>query len=710
MFQNNMKQRMNWEDFYGPNLGYALELYDQYAEDPDSIDPDLKDMFDELGAPPSQIKEASGTKEQGRVTADLIQKIAAAVKLAEDIRTYGHLNASVNPLRKDPKKSELFPLSEYGLTEEEMKAIPASVICKDAPANITNGLEAIQHLRNTYKRTISFEFDHVHDFEERAWITKMVESGELFRKNSPEKLSAVLERLTEVEGFEQFLHRTFVGQKRFSIEGLDALVPVLDDIIAQSVKAGTTNVNIGMAHRGRLNVLAHVLGKPYEIIFSEFQHAPNKDLVPSEGSTGISYGWTGDVKYHLGADRQLQDAETKSARITLANNPSHLEFINPIVEGSTRAAQETRTQKGYPVQDETKSLAILIHGDAAFPGEGIVAETLNLSSLKGYQVGGAIHIIANNMIGFTTESDESRSTKYASDLAKGYEIPIVHVNADDPEACLSAVKFAVEYRKRFNKDFLIDLIGYRRYGHNEMDEPSTTQPMLYDAVRKHPTVKRIFAEKLVSEGLISEEQAQNIETAVTKRIEDAYKKVPAKKEDAVREIELPEPVSNGFPDVDTAIDFDVLRKLNGELINWPESFNVFGKLKRILERRAKAFDDDRKVEWSLAESLAFASILKDGTPIRLTGQDSERGTFAQRNLVLHDSETGEEFVALHHLDDCAASFTVHNSPLSEGSVLGFEYGYNVYSPETLVMWEAQYGDFANAAQVYFDQFISAGRA
>ncbi len=710
MFQNNMKQRMNWEDFYEPNLGYALELYDQYAEDPDSIDPDLKDMFDELGAPPSQIKEASGTKEQGRVTADLIQKIAAAVKLAEDIRTYGHLNASVNPLRKDPKKSELFPLSEYGLTEEEMKAIPASVICKDAPANITNGLEAIQHLRNTYKRTISFEFDHVHDFEERAWITKMVESGELFRKNSPEKLSAVLERLTEVEGFEQFLHRTFVGQKRFSIEGLDALVPVLDDIIAQSVKAGTTNVNIGMAHRGRLNVLAHVLGKPYEIIFSEFQHAPNKDLVPSEGSTGISYGWTGDVKYHLGADRQLQDAETKSARITLANNPSHLEFINPIVEGSTRAAQETRTQKGYPVQDETKSLAILIHGDAAFPGEGIVAETLNLSSLKGYQVGGAIHIIANNMIGFTTESDESRFTKYASDLAKGYEIPIVHVNADDPEACLSAVKFAVEYRKRFNKDFLIDLIGYRRYGHNEMDEPSTTQPMLYDAVRKHPTVKRIFAEKLVSEGLISEEKAQNIETAVTKRIEDAYKKVPAKKEDAVREIELPEPVSNGFPDVDTAIDFDVLRKLNGELINWPESFNVFGKLKRILERRAKAFDDDRKVEWSLAESLAFASILKDGTPIRLTGQDSERGTFAQRNLVLHDSETGEEFVALHHLDDCAASFTVHNSPLSEGSVLGFEYGYNVYSPETLVMWEAQYGDFANAAQVYFDQFISAGRA
>ncbi|KYD02527.1 2-oxoglutarate dehydrogenase E1 component [Bacillus atrophaeus] len=710
MFQNSMKQRMNWEEFYGPNLGYALELYDQYVKDPKSIDPDLKDMFDELGAPPSQIKEASGTKEPGRITADLIQKIASAVKLAEDIRTYGHLNASVNPLRKDREKRELFPLSDYGLTEQEIKEIPASVICKDAPKNITNGIEAIEHLRNTYKKTISFEFDHVHHFEEREWLTNMVESGELFQKNSPEKLAAVLERLTEVEGLEQFLHRTFVGQKRFSIEGLDALVPVLDDIIAKSVKAGTTSVNIGMAHRGRLNVLAHVLGKPYEIIFSEFQHAPNKELVPSEGSVGISYGWTGDVKYHLGAKRHLKDAETKSARITLANNPSHLEFIDPIVEGSTRAAQETRTQSGYPEQDETKSLAILIHGDAAFPGEGIVAETLNLSSLNGYQVGGAIHIIANNMIGFTTESDESRSTKYASDLAKGYEIPIVHVNADDPEACLSAVKFAVEYRKKFNKDFLIDLIGYRRYGHNEMDEPSTTQPMLYDAVRKHPTVKQIFAEKLIKEGQISEETVQNIEQSVAKRIEDAYQKVPAKKEDAVREIELPEPVSNGFPDVDTSIHFDVLRKLNGELVNWPESFNVFGKLKRILERRAKAFDDDRKVEWSLAESLAFASILKDGTPIRLTGQDSERGTFAQRNLVLHDSETGKEFVPLHHLSDCEASFAVHNSPLSEGSVIGFEYGYNVYSPETLVIWEAQYGDFANAAQVYFDQFISAGRA
>ncbi|WP_345807707.1 2-oxoglutarate dehydrogenase E1 component [Bacillus pumilus] len=710
MFQNDVKQPLSWEEFHGPNLGYVLELYDQYVQDPTSVDEDLRGIFDELGAPPSEMKEEIGKKENSVVTSEQIQKIASVVKLAEDIRTYGHLNASVNPLRKEKELQELFPLKEYGLTEDDVKNIPISIISPDAPKHISNGIEAINHLRNTYKRTISFEFDHVHDFEERNWLSKSIESGELFKKKPADKLVSVFKRLTEVEQFEQFLHKTFVGQKRFSIEGLDALVPVLDEIISESVTQGTSNINIGMAHRGRLNVLAHVLGKPYEIIFSEFQHAPNKELVPSEGSIGISYGWTGDVKYHLGADRQIKDEDTKSARVTLANNPSHLEFIDPIIEGSTRAAQELRTQKGYPVQDVEKALAILIHGDAAFPGEGIVAETLNLSQLVGYQVGGTIHIIANNMIGFTTESNESRSTKYASDLAKGFEIPIVHVNADDPEACLAAVQLAVEYRKRFKKDFLIDLIGYRRYGHNEMDEPSTTQPMLYDAVRKHKTVKNIFADKLVTEGLLTKEQREEIEQAVATRIEEAYQKVPSKKEHTIQEIELPEPVSNGFPVVDTSVEFDVLRKLNEELISWPDDFQVFGKLKRILEKRAKVFTDDRKVEWSLGEALAFASILKDGTPIRMTGQDSERGTFAQRNLVLHDSQTGDEFIALHELSDANASFTVHNSPLSEGSVIGFEYGYNVYSPETLVIWEAQFGDFANAAQVYFDQFISAGRA
>ena len=465
-----------------------------------------------------------------------------------------------------------------------------------------------------------------------------------------------------------------------------------------------------MAHRGRLSVLAHVLGKPYEIIFSEFQHAPNKELVPSEGSIGINYGWSGDVKYHLGANKQIKDESTVRAKVTLANNPSHLEFIDPIVEGYTRAAQETRTEKGYPKQNENNAMAILIHGDAAFPGEGIVAETLNLNKLTGYQTGGTIHIIANNMIGFTTESRDSRSTTYASDLAKGYEIPIVHVNADDPEACIAAVFIAMEYRNKFKSDFLIDLIGYRRFGHNEMDEPSMTQPKLYEKVRKHPTVRELYAKSLQGGGIVKPEDVEKISDEVQTVLEKAYQKVPDKKVAQTHEIQLPEFVNSGLPKLKTAVDKDKLLQLNDELVKWPESFNVFSKLQRILERRAKALKEDGKVEWALGEALAFASILTDGTPIRLTGQDSQRGTFAQRHIVLHDVDTGEFYSPLHRLDDAKASFAIHNSPLSEGSVIGFEYGYNVFAPETLVLWEAQYGDFANAAQVFFDQFIAAGRA
>ncbi|MBD1379005.1 2-oxoglutarate dehydrogenase E1 component [Metabacillus arenae] len=713
MSQISTKQKVTWEDFHGPNLGYVMEVYDHYLKDPESIDPDLKEMFDQLDGPPQTKGETiSYSQEMAglQTSAEKIQKIASAVKLAEDIRIYGHLNASIYPLEKWEDKKEFLRLEDYQLSEQDLTGIPAQVLCPDAPSDIKNGYEAICYLKEVYKKSLSFEFSHVHVFEEKNWLKKMVESGDIFKPHSKEKQVAILKRLTEVEGFEKFLHRTFVGQKRFSIEGLDMLVPVLDEIISGSAESGTKTVNIGMAHRGRLNVLAHVLGKPYEIIFSEFQHAPNKDLVPSEGSIGINYGWSGDVKYHLGADRQIKDESTTRTRLTLANNPSHLEFVDPIVEGYTRAAQEDRFENGFPKQDVNKSLAILIHGDAAFPGEGIVAETLNLSGLTGYQVGGTIHIIANNMIGFTTESMDSRSTKYASDLAKGYEIPIVHVNADDPEACLAAVHMAVEYRKKFNKDFLIDLIGYRRFGHNEMDEPSTTQPTTYEKIRKHPTVREIYAKTLEEAKIIKKEEIEEIDQEIQYKMDTSYKKVPDKRVHEVHDIQMPAPILNGFPQLETKVDVETLNQFNKQLVTWPDGFNVFGKLKKILERRAKVFEDDRKVEWALAETLAFASILAEGTPIRLTGQDSERGTFAQRNIMLHDSKSGAAYSPLHMLEKSKASFAVHNSPLSEGSVIGFEYGYNVFAPETLVLWEAQYGDFANVAQVFFDQFIAAGRA
>lgn len=710
MAQGNSKKNFPWEDFHGPNLGYVMEQYDQYKLDPNSIDIELKEIFDTWGSPSITTKDTTVSAENETISTDKMKKVAEAVRLVTNIRRYGHLNAAIYPFEDRNEKNEFLRLEEYDLTEEDLKDIPVNLLCEDAPAHVTNGLEAYQYLKEVYKRTIAFEFSHVHNYEEKTWLVKMVESGAIFENLSKEKRISILKRLTEVEGFEQFLHRTFVGQKRFSIEGLDMLVPVLDELISNAVQAGTDTINIGMAHRGRLSVLAHVLGKPYEIIFSEFQHAPNKELVPSEGSIGINYGWSGDVKYHLGANKQIKDESTVRAKVTLANNPSHLEFIDPIVEGYTRAAQETRTEKGYPKQNENNAMAILIHGDAAFPGEGIVAETLNLNKLTGYQTGGTIHIIANNMIGFTTESRDSRSTTYASDLAKGYEIPIVHVNADDPEACIAAVFIAMEYRNKFKSDFLIDLIGYRRFGHNEMDEPSMTQPKLYEKVRKHPTVRELYAKSLQGGGIVKPEDVEKISDEVQTVLEKAYQKVPDKKVAQTHEIQLPEFVNSGLPKLKTAVDKDKLLQLNDELVKWPESFNVFSKLQRILERRAKALKEDGKVEWALGEALAFASILTDGTPIRLTGQDSQRGTFAQRHIVLHDVDTGEFYSPLHRLDDAKASFAIHNSPLSEGSVIGFEYGYNVFAPETLVLWEAQYGDFANAAQVFFDQFIAAGRA
>ncbi|HET7522368.1 MAG TPA: 2-oxoglutarate dehydrogenase E1 component [Bacillales bacterium] len=701
-----------WHEFFGPNLGYVIEQYEQYQADPSAVDSGLRELFQRWGPPPvsananaSAPVEVTGEAAGG---ADL-KKTVSAAKMAANIRIYGHLAATISPLQEDYDGHLLKP-EAYGLTEEDLKTIPARIVWENAPEDVHNGLDAIERLRDIYTKSLAYEFNHVHDVEERRWLDNMVETGSVNYTLSTEERVALLGRLTEVEGFERFLHRTFVGQKRFSIEGVDALVPMLDQIIQEGVQDGAQNIMIGMAHRGRLNVLAHILGKPYENIFSEFHHSPNKELVPSEGSMGINYGWTGDVKYHLGADRSYQHDQTHRARLTLANNPSHLEFVNPVVEGYTRAAQEDRHAAGVPAQDTTRSFSILIHGDAAFPGEGIVAETLNLSRLPGYQTGGTVHVIANNLLGFTTESQDDRSTRYASDLAKGFEIPIVHVNADDPEACLAAVHLAYQYRERFNKDFLIDLIGYRRFGHNEMDDPAATQPHLYRKINNHPTVKEIYADLLLQEGVVTSEQTKQMEQDIKSRLQDVYDKIKDNKNGEAQELDPPGTVANGLPETKTAVPVETLREINRGLLSRPEGFTVYPKLERILKRRENAFDDGGKVDWGHAESLAFGAILKDGTPIRLTGQDTERGTFAHRHLVLHDSETGEIFCPLHSLSQANASFAIYNSPLSEASVVGFEYGYNVFAPETLVLWEAQFGDFANAAQVIFDQFISAGRA
>ncbi|MBB5173666.1 2-oxoglutarate dehydrogenase E1 component [Texcoconibacillus texcoconensis] len=695
--------------FHGPNVGYLLEMYERYENDRESVPKDLQQYFDQYGAP-DEGRSHFGTTQRSNETnlftlADILKK---AIKLVDDIRIYGHQHAQLSYV-KEREESIDFSLQNYGLSKSDLEQLPAYYLCESAPSHVKNGWEAIEHLKKVYIGTIAFELHHVNDTEEKQWLYQQVESEQFKRSLSEEEQRDLLGRLTKVEGFENFLHKTFVGQKRFSVEGLDALVPMLDEVVKRSVEDGTTNIFIGMAHRGRLNVLAHVLGKPYELILSEFHDAPNKELVPSEGSIGINYGWTGDVKYHLGADREIKES-AKTATITLANNPSHLEYVNPVVNGFARAAQEDRSSAGTPERNPSSSFPIMVHGDASFPGQGVVSETLNLGQLQGYSVGGTIHVIANNQIGFTTVSQDSRSTMYSSDLAKGFEMPIIHVNADDPEACLSAIDFAYRYRKAFKKDVLIDLIGYRRFGHNEMDEPAATQPKLYQNIRNHPTVCELYGRQLQERNVVQESELESWKSDIQDRLTTQVEKVKQKKRSTKENPEPPAPVSEPLNTIDTGVAYNTLQEMNRDLLQWPENFTVFPKLEKILKRREDALGDEGKVDWAHGETLAFATILNDGTPIRLTGQDSQRGTFSQRHLVLHDPNTSKTFSPLHTISQARASFAIHNSPLSEAAVVGFEYGYNVQAPETLTIWEAQYGDFSNAAQVMFDQFIAAGRA
>lgn len=704
---DNDKAQVNqaWENFHGPNLGYVYELYDLYLKNPEEVDESVKAWFDQFGEPNQAIKKEQA---EGGFDTTMLSKAAAARRLAENIRTYGHLAANIFPFGREETDISLMDPKEYQLNSSDLESLPAVLVWEDAPKSIKNGLEAVNQLKKIYTKTLAFEFSHVHDRQERKWLNQWVETKSFDSKRTTEERKDLLKRLVEVEGFERFLHKTFVGQKRFSIEGVDVLIPMLDELIKVALDHGTNSLMVGMAHRGRLNVLAHTLGKPYEKIFSEFHNSPNKELVPSEGSMGINYGWTGDVKYHLGGHRKLGDEESPVMHIKLANNPSHLEYVNPVVLGYTRAFQEDRSEKGFPKQDFNKSMGVIIHGDAAFPGEGIVTETLNLSGLDAYGTGGTVHIIANNLVGFTTDSRQARSTRYASDPAKGFEIPVIHVNADDPEACLDAMVLAYEYRSRFHKDILIDLIGYRRFGHNEMDDPEVTQPLLYKKINEHRTVKELYANRLIEDGVTSEEDNKAVDQQVEDTLRDHYENMTQKDREA-KEIKLPDTVKEGLSTLETSVSMDKLKEINEALLEWPEGFNVYPKLAKILKRRESALEKDG-VDWALAEALAFATILSDGKPIRLTGQDSERGTFAHRHLILHDYENNDIFSPLHRIPHARASFALHNSPLSESAVLGFEYGYNVEAPETLVLWEAQYGDFVNVAQPIIDQFISAGRA
>lgn len=700
-----------WKNFHGPNMGYVEEQYELYKENPDIIATSIKEIFEQYGAPSwLYTHEVAQTGSQEGPSVHIVKKLTSAMKLVEAIRRYGHLEADIYPVGGKESESELINRDTYGLTKSDLQQMPASWLWEEAPIGVDTGYDVVRYLKKRYTGKISFEYDHVNSDTERTWLLDQIESEKFEMKLTDEKKKQLLERLVHVEGFESFLQKTFMGQKRFSIEGLEMMIPILDQIVKHVTNDKIDNIMMGMAHRGRLGVLAHVLGKPFDKIFSEFHHSPDKELIPSEGSTGINYGWTGDVKYHFGATKEMKYGDEDSTRITLAHNPSHLEFVNPVVEGFARAAQDNRSEKGYSKQDLSKGFSILIHGDAAFIGEGVVAETLNLSGLNGYKTGGTLHIIANNLVGYTTNQEDGRSTRYASDLAKGFEIPIIHVNADDPAACIAAVKLAYEYRKKFNKDFLIDLVGYRRYGHNEMDEPRATQPLLYAEIDNHPTVSTVFAKNLHAEGIIEENELAQLNEKVEQNLQSVYDSM---KEDSASDVEIkemPKALANRMDDFETSIPLESLKALNEGMLKRPEGFNSFKRLDRIFKRRQKVLEDGHKADWGAGEALAYASILQDGIPIRLTGQDTERGTFAHRHMVLHDVKTAETYCIMHGLEEAQASFDIYNSPLSEAAVLGFEYGYSVHSPDTLVLWEAQFGDFANAGQVIFDQFISSSRA
>jgi 2-oxoglutarate decarboxylase len=636
---------------------------------------------------------------------ELLQAVQAATSLLKAFRTHGHLAARLDPLGSEPVGDPALDTGPLRLTPELMRQIPARILRIGVPGETL--ADALPHLRETYCGTIAYEIEHISSHRQRMWLREKIETGAFRQPLTAEERKALLTRLIEVDALERFMHKAYLGQKQFSIEGLDMTVPMIDELVRLAGRNGGREVVIGMAHRGRLNVLAHNLGRSYGSIFAEFEGQTTLDVI-----TSIPQGGTGDVKYHHGARGTHELPDGGSLVVRLESNPSHLEYVSPVGIGATRAAQTTR-QGPHATQDTDAALPVILHGDAAFPGQGVVAETFNLQALDGYTVGGTLHLIQNNQVGFTTDPDDARSTRWASDLAKGFDVPIIHVNADDMEGCVAATRLAHAYRQEFGHDVLIDLIGYRRFGHNEADEPAYTQPEMYAKIREHPTAPQVYARQLIDEGVVTQNEVDALTDAVWQRLSEDHQQLKARLsavtpvEQGTGEYQLDRTPS---PDVATAVDAERLRELNEALLRVPEGFNVHPKLQRPLEQRRVAMGSEGGITWAHAEALAFASLLTEGSPVRLTGQDAERGTFSQRHLVLHDPKTGQEYCPIQHLPNALAPMELHNSPLSEMAALGFEYGYSQEGPETLVLWEAQFGDFVNSAQVIIDQFIVSGLA
>ncbi len=715
----------------GANAPYIAELYKRYVEEPDSVDASWVSFFSDLGddarvvlselrgaswAPPPDGIMGNGDG-PGPVAATARSQSLPLPAAATDsreatldsiralmlIRTYrvrGHLIANFDPLGLEGKKyhPELDPAT-WGFNEADM----------DRPIFIANVLgletatmrEILEVLKQTYCGSIGVEFMHIQGPEEKAWIQQRIESIRNQTQFTPKGKHAILERLIEAEGFERFLHVKYTGTKRFGLDGGEAAIPALEQILKRGAQLGLKEIVVGMPHRGRLNVLANIMHKPYVAIFSEFQGSSARpDDV--QGS--------GDVKYHLGtsADRVFDGNEI---HLALMANPSHLEAVDPVVLGKVRAKQTE-------MEDLERSLVmgVLMHGDAAFAGQGLVAECLDLSELKGYRTGGTIHFIVNNQIGFTTSPSYSRSSPYPSDVAKTVQAPIFHVNGDDPEAVVHVARLATEYRQEFKSDVVIDMFCYRRFGHNEADEPSFTQPKMYRTIAKHPTTRELYSRKLMDEGVATAADIEKLNAAFRSRLDSDFEAAPTyspNKADwlegrwaGLETLEGEEELRED----DTWVSLEMLREVGLGISHPPENFNVNRKIIRLLDAKRKMIESGGNFDWATGEALAFGTLLAEGVSVRLSGQDSGRGTFSHRHSVLVDQEDERRYVPLNHVSDGQASFEVIDSPLSEAGVLGFEYGYSQTEPDTLVIWEAQFGDFANGAQVIIDQFIASGES
>ncbi len=689
---------MNFErEFPGPNYGYILELYDRYQKNPDAVDESTRRLFSQWTPPAIQESTiASGLD---------LHKLIGVVNLAQAIRSKGYLAAKLDPLNNHPTADPGLTLESHDLNQADLAQLPADLVSFDGNPRAENASRAIEALRSIYCGAIGYDYGHIRNHEERKWLQQVAETGRFRPPQQPLDSTRLLDRLSQVEAFEVFLNRIYPGKTRFSIEGLDILVPMLDELISESAREDVHTILIGMAHRGRLNVLAHVLQRPYDQILAEFKDPKDRSRTWDE------LGWTGDVKYHMGGIKAVQEGMNHTGLVVrMPANPSHLELIDPVIQGMSRAANSKMDNAGAPQMLPNESLPILIHGDASFVGQGIVAESLNLSQLSAYTTGGSLHIIANNQVGFTATEKESRGSLHASDLAKGFEIPVIHVNADEPEACFEAAYTAIAYRQKFHKDFVIDLIGYRRHGHNEGDEPRFTQPIMYRKVDEHPPVRKLWAEKLEKEGSIQSADADQLLQKYLNELQEINQKLDAERALSEPVPTLPPP--KAAQKAHTSVPLERLQSLNQSLREFPADFKPNPKLMRAAEKHRQILDDadSPSVDWAAAEELAFASILEDGIAIRMTGQDSARGTFSQRHAVFHDAETNRNYTPLQSIPQAKAAFEIYNTPVSEAGPVGFEIGYNIQAPERLVLWEAQYGDFANNIQTMVDELLLSGRA